>query len=311
MGCGISKAGAVQPSFSRVAATSAAPSAAPCTPCVPALFGAPKPIWVLQAISTGLSEFCALLSAAAISCGLWPSMCQASQPAALKRATWSVESARFTAPSMVMLLLSQSTTSLDELQMPGERDRLLAHAFHQTAVAGDDVSAVIDEIAIARGEKLLGDRHADSHGEALPERPGGRLDAGRVAIFGMARRLGAELTEALDLLDRHLRIAGEIEQRIEQHRAMAGREHEAVAVRPSRIGRVEFQKLREENRRHIGHAHRHAGMAGIGLLHRIDSQEADRIGELAVRDAGASALASTFIEFSFTARAGRVRRVAE
>ena len=37
-------------------------------------------------------------------------------------------------------------------------------------------------------------------------------------------------------------IAEEMEQRVEQHRAVAGREHEAVAVGPFRIGRIEFQE---------------------------------------------------------------------
>ena len=40
-------------------------------------------------------------------------------------------------------------------------------------------------------------------GEALAERAGGGLDARRVAVLGMAGRLGAELAEALDLVERH------------------------------------------------------------------------------------------------------------
>ena len=57
--------------------------------------------------------------------------------------------------------------------------------------------------------------------EALAQRPGGGLDPGGVAVFRMAGGAAAELAEALDLIQRHVGIAGEIEQGIEQHRAVA------------------------------------------------------------------------------------------
>jgi hypothetical protein len=57
----------------------------------------------------------------------------------------------------------------------------------------------------------------------------------------MAGRQRAELAEALDLVERHVGVAGEMQQRIEQHRAVAGRQHEAVAVRPVRIGGSNFR----------------------------------------------------------------------
>ena len=59
------------------------------------------------------------------------------------------------------------------------------------------IGEVIDDlIAIAAIEQPLGERHADGIAETLAERPGGGLDAGRVAIFGVARRARAELAEA-------------------------------------------------------------------------------------------------------------------
>jgi hypothetical protein len=63
---------------------------------------------------------------------------------------------------------------------------------------------------------------------------------------------------------------------------MAGREHEAVAIRPVRALGIELQKLREQNRRHVGHAHRHAGMSAIGLFHSIHRQGTDRVGHVFV-----------------------------
>ena len=172
--------------------------------------------------------------------------------------------------------------------MPGERNRFLADAFHQVAVGGEHVGIVIDDVAAELRRKMpLGDRHADGVGKPLAERSGRRFDAGRVAVFGMAGRERAELPEALDLLDRHLLVAEQIKERVEQHRAVAGREHEAVAVGPGRIGRIEFQETREQHGRDIGRAHRQARMSGFRLLDRIHRQRADGVGHAVVLGARA------------------------
>ena len=49
------------------------------------------------------------------------------------------------------------------------------------------------------GEQPLGERHADRVGQPLSERAGGRLDAGRDADLGMARRLRMQLPETAQL----------------------------------------------------------------------------------------------------------------
>ena len=126
--------------------------------------------------------------------------------------------------------------------MAGEARRLVVDAFHQAAVAGDHPGAVIDQLVAEFGvEVALGDRHADRHGEALPERPGGRLDARRAGNSPDGRRRAAELAEVADVVDRRPRVAGQVEQGVDQHRAVAGRQHEAVAVGPFRIGRIVLQ----------------------------------------------------------------------
>ena len=137
------------------------------------------------------------------------------------------------------LIVVEQHDQAAELEVTGERDRLLADALHEAAVAGDHVGVVIDDlIAVARVEQPLGERHADGVAEPLPERTGGGLDARRMAIFGMARRScepswRKRFSSSMSISG----IAGEIEQRIEQHRAVAGREHEAVAVGPIRMAR--------------------------------------------------------------------------
>ena len=114
--------------------------------------------------------------------------------------------------------------------MAGERDRLVADPLHQAAVAAEDVGVVIDDlVAELRGQHALGERHADRVADALAERPGRRLDAARMAALGMAGGAAAELAETLDLVDRHVGIAGQVQQPVEQHRA--------VPVRQRRSGR--------------------------------------------------------------------------
>ena len=176
----------------------------------------------------------------------------------------------------------------DQLVQPevaGDRDRLVAEPLHQVAVGGNDVGVVVDDVvAELGGHQPLGERHADGVAEPLAERTGGGLDAEGDEVLRMPRRLRAELAEVADLVDRHPLDAEEIEDRIEQHRAVAGGEHEAVAVGPARVGRVELQVAGEQHGGDVGHAHRHARMAGFGALNGIHGERADRVRHTLVLD---------------------------
>ncbi len=86
---------------------------------------------------------------------------------------------------------------------------------------------------MARVQHALGERHADGIAEALAQRTGRGFDARVCPCSGWPGLLAVDLTEALDLIDGHLWITGEIEQRVEQHRAVAGGQDKAVAIRPS------------------------------------------------------------------------------
>ncbi len=162
--------------------------------------------------------------------------------------------------------------------MPCERDRLVADAFHQVAVAGDDIGAVVHQrVAEARVQVAFRNRHADSIGDALAERAGGRLNPAGVAVLRMSCARRANFAEGLDVLDRHVRIAGEIEERIKKHRTVTGRQDEPVAVGPMRVGRIEFQEFGEQNSRRIGHAHRQSRMAGFRVLDGVHRKRANRV----------------------------------
>ena len=120
--------------------------------------------------------------------------------------------------------------------------------------------------------------------EALAERAGRRLDARRVEVLRVARRVRAELAELLDLVEAEV-VAGEVQARVEQHRGVAGREHEAVAVRPLRVvpGCASSPACRARTRRARAPAARpgartaRPGRRRPSASGRVDAQLVDRL----------------------------------
>src|SRR5690606_39405079 len=117
---GITNGGCSQPSALRVAATSSAPSAAPCVAAVPCLFGAPQPIVVLQQINVGRSRSARAASIAALiasaSCPSTFSM--TCQPYARKRAGVSSVNQPSVGPSIEMPVSSQNVICLPSPTAP-------------------------------------------------------------------------------------------------------------------------------------------------------------------------------------------------
>ena len=168
--------------------------------------------------------------------------------------------------------------------MAGEAGRFMADPLHHAAVAGNHPSPVIDQVvAKARVQHPLGERHADRVGQSLTERTRRGLDALAVAVLGMAGRAAAELAEALELLEREVGIPREVQQRVEQHRTVTGRQDEPVAVRPFRMFGIELEVPGEQHRGDIGHAHGHARMPGGGAFDRVHGEGTHRVGHAAVR----------------------------
>ena len=157
-------------------------------------------------------------------------------------------------------------------------------ALHHAAIADERIGMVIDD-GVARPieggrERALRKRHADRIREALAERAGGGFDAEVQLALRMSRGLGAELPKILQLLDRQ-GIAGQMQHGIQQHRCMAVRQHEAVAVPPSGISRIELKHVAPEHFGDVRKAHRSARMARIGLLDGIHRQGTNGVGKLA------------------------------
>ncbi len=167
-----------------------------------------------------------------------------------------------------------------EPQVAGERCRLGRHAFHEIPVGHQRVGSMVDD-GVARTietvrERTLGDRHAHSVGDALAERARRGLDSRRHERLGMSRRAALPLTERSQVVEGEV-VSGQVQEAIEQHAAVTRREYEAVAVGPLGIPRIVSQVLVPEDVRHRGGAHRQAGMAGVGLLHRVDRQHPDGV----------------------------------
>jgi hypothetical protein len=132
---------------------------------------------------------------------------------------------------------------------------------------------------VASGEHLLGDRHADRVADALAERAGGDLDARGLPLaveLGVPRGLGSPLPELLEVLHREV-VAREVQRRVLEDAGMTGREHEAVAAGPGRIGGIVAHALAVEHVADGRERHRRAGMSGIGLLHRVHGEAANRV----------------------------------
>ena len=169
---------------------------------------------------------------------------------------------------------------LAQAEMPGERRGLGGDAFLEIAVGRDDIGPVVDDrVAVAvelRGKTSLRDRHADGVGKSLPERPGRGLDARCQARLGMARRPRSPLPERAQLVEWQV-VAGQVEQRVQQHRRVPCRQHEPVTVGPVRMRRRVAQEARPQDICHRRRAHRRPGMTGVRRLDAIDRQGPDRV----------------------------------
>ena len=156
----------------------------------------------------------------------------------------------------------------------------MVDAFHQAAVACDHPCAMIDEIvAKGRVQMPFGNGHTDSRRKPLPQRAGGRFDASKFEILRMPGTWAVQLPKIANVLNGRTCVAGEMQQAVDQHGAMARRQHETVAVGPFRRRWIELQIFPKQDRRNVCHAHRHSGMTAVCGLNRVHGQRPDGVGE--------------------------------
>ena len=159
----------------------------------------------------------------------------------------------------------------------------MGDAFHHAAIAEEGVGVVVDDlVAIAvelGGHDLFRQGEAHGVGDALAQGTGGGLDARGVAVFGVARGLAVQLTEILQVVDGQV-VAGQVQQRIDEHGAVAVGQHEAVTVGPLGVARVVLELIVPEHLGDVGHAHGGAGVAAVGFLHGIHAEGTDGVGSI-------------------------------
>ena len=237
---------------SRVSLISSAPSGSPWALAVLARFGLPLPMWVLQidqrrlvgagfGVGDGLADRGGVVAVDRAD----------HVPAAGGEAQSGVvdEPGRDLAVNGNAVVVVQGD-QLVQLPGAGQRDGFVADAFHQAAVAHEDVGVVVDDgefrFAIRfvsygavefLGQQLLSQRHADRVGDALAERAGGGFHAGGHAHFRVAGGFAVQLAEVFQLGHRQF-VAGQVQHGVIQHGGVAVGQHETVAVNPVRVGRV-------------------------------------------------------------------------
>ena len=70
-------------------------------------------------------------------------------------------------------------------------------------------------------------------------------------------------------------VAAQVKEGVQQHGAVASRQHKSVAVEPEGVCRVVVHELIEEQVGHGGTSHGHAWVPRVSLVDSINGQEAD------------------------------------
>ncbi|RMP59518.1 hypothetical protein ALQ20_01151 [Pseudomonas syringae pv. atrofaciens] len=159
----------------------------------------------------------------------------------------------------------------------------MGNTFHHAAIAHEHVGMVIDDgvawTVELRGKRFLGSSETDGVGKALTQRTGGGLDARRVTVFRVAGSTAVQLTEVFQVVDGQV-VAGQVQQRVDQHRAVAVGHDEPVTVGKRRVCRVVFHIIAPKNLGDIRHAHGGTRMAAVGFLHGIHAEGTNSVGTL-------------------------------
>mmetsp|Transcript_105606 Transcript_105606/g.235785 ORF Transcript_105606/g.235785 Transcript_105606/m.235785 type:complete len:264 (+) Transcript_105606:333-1124(+) len=137
-------------------------------------------------------------------------------------------------------------------------------------------------LVVDRGEVGLCSRQADGVGDAHAQRSRGHLDASRLEVLRMSRRLRAPLPKLFDIFNGDAGVACEVEQRVLEHATMARGQDESVAIHPFGVFRVEVHLLCEEHIADWRLPHGCSRVSAVGLVHGIYGKKADRVHTIGV-----------------------------
>ena len=156
----------------------------------------------------------------------------------------------------------------------------MTDALHQAAVTNKTPGAVIDNpvtfFVEASGHELFCNRHTYGIGETLTQRPGGGFNTRGITVFGMSGRLAMQLTEVFDVVYGQVKTS-EVQQRINQHRAVPIGEHEAIPVCPIRISGIVFQIPGPQDFSDVCHPHGGARVSCISFLNSIHGERSNGV----------------------------------
>ncbi len=170
-----------------------------------------------------------------------------------------------------------------QLLVAGQRGGLGGDALLQVAVGDDRPDGVVERrgarsspgveepALVARGH-----RHAHGVGDALAERAGGGLHAGRVPVLGVTRRTAARDPEGLQVVQLQA-VARQVQLGVERQAGVPGGEDEAVASHPGRVGRVVAQEALEDQVRRGGQRHGRPRVSVADLLYCVHGQDTGRV----------------------------------
>ena len=170
-----------------------------------------------------------------------------------------------------------------ELLVAGEGDGFQCDAFLHATVTGEGDDMVVEDRMLGGVEAGLGhfagEGETDGVGDTLDERASRALDAGRLMKLRVAGSLGVQLAEVLHLIDREV-VAAKVQPAVQEHRAVAGGEHEAVAVEPAGLGGIVREGVAVKGRADLGRAEREAQMPGRALVDGINGEATGLVGGL-------------------------------
>src|SRR5207245_1946027 len=116
-------------------------------------------------------------------------------------------------------------------------------------------------------------RHAARNREALPERPRGDLDAGRVVLAGVSLEMPLELAEAQEVREGEVPSLGH--QRVDDGRHVPDREVPEIPSRIVEPARIDAQLVEEEDGSEVGRGERPAAMPALRPGEERDAVPAD------------------------------------
>ena len=151
-----------------------------------------------------------------------------------------------------------------QLLMAGQRGHLMADALFDVAVGHEAVDVVVERALARLGVRVEqaalapgGHRHADRVSEALTERAGGGLHAGGEPVLRVPGRDASPGAQGLQVIQGQP-VAGQVQLDVQGEAGMPAGQHETIAARPVRIGRVVPEQTLEEQVGRRREAHRRA-----------------------------------------------------